>query len=83
LQIEAGGKREEFSLLGKWFGKAHHPELVEGEGPFDRLTAMSLSNGQGRFSEQYVGSVTDSLVNLKGLLALNSKWFSASPEVRR
>ena len=68
MRIEPGGNREELSLLGKWFGKAHHSELVEGDGPFDRLTAMSLSNGQGGFSEQYVGSVTDSLVNLRGLL---------------
>jgi hypothetical protein len=24
--------REELPLFGKWFDRAHHPELVEGEG---------------------------------------------------
>jgi len=30
------------------------------------LTAMSLSNGKGRFSERYVFLIMDSLVTLKG-----------------
>jgi hypothetical protein len=46
--------------------QAHHPELVEGEGPFGRLTAMSFSNGRGRFSEQYVRSIMDSFSNVRG-----------------
>jgi hypothetical protein len=25
-------QREELPLFGKWFDRAHHPELVEGEG---------------------------------------------------
>ena len=42
LPLPKGGK---LPLFGKWFGEAHHPELVEGEGP----PVCVPRTGQGRF----------------------------------
>jgi len=37
-------KREEFPLFGKWFDKAHHPELAEGEGLGEIFVTICLFN---------------------------------------